>query len=206
MDNFCTFYIVRHGENEGNVARIMQGHSEPNLTKNGEAQAKLIGQKLSSITFDAVFSSDLIRAKRTAEIIALDRKLAVITSQALRERTFGHMEGKTYEEYHQKFEKLIEEKAKLAFRISRKLKLAPDIESDDEVISRFITFLRETAVAYARKTILIVSHGGPMRLLLLHLGWADDTLLKPGFMPNTGFIKLRSDGVDFFIDGVVTSI
>ena len=206
--NYCTFYIVRHGESEWNAARIMQGQAtniNP-LTNLGETQAQSIGKKLSSIHFDKVFSSDLLRAKQTAEIISLDRKLAILTATALRERTFGHMEGKTYEEFYQKFEKIIAQKETLAHRQRKSIKYAPDIESDDEVITRLTTFLREVAVAQAGKTVLIVSHGGPIRLLLQHLGWSGGKKLQPGFVPNTGYIKLRGDGIDFFVDEVVTSI
>ena len=77
-----------------------------------------------SVKFDAVFSSDLVRAKRTAELIAADRKLAVNTHRLLRERFFGHWEGGHenifYEENKQLFElqKKLTEQQKLDFKYS----------------------------------------------------------------------------------------
>ncbi|MBI3069752.1 MAG: histidine phosphatase family protein, partial [Candidatus Levybacteria bacterium] len=63
-------------------------------------------------------------------------------------------------------------------------------------LMRFITFLREISVAYAGKTLLIVTHGAMIRILLIHLGVGsyDDFIA----IPNTAYIKLASDGVDFF--------
>ena len=82
---------------------------------------------------------------------------------------------------------------------------AEGIESGEQVISRLIAFLRETAQAYPGKTVLVVCHGGAVRTLLLHLGYAD---LPRGAFQNAGYVKLRTDGVDFFLDevkGVKTS-
>lgn len=61
-NNFCTFYVVRHGETEWNVARKIQGHLDSSLTENGLSQAKELGKQLQTTHFDAVFSSDLLRA------------------------------------------------------------------------------------------------------------------------------------------------
>ncbi len=203
-NNFCMFYIVRHGETVENVNRILQGHTNGKipLSPLGESQAKQTAKLFASIHIDAVFSSDLTRAYRTAELITTDKQLAIITAKALRERTWGHMDGKTYDEFYKKFEEIIAQKETLTHEQRKNIKYAPDIESDDEVITRFTTFLREVAVAHVNKTILMVSHGGPLRLLLQHLGWNNGQKLKPGFMPNAGYIKLRSDGVDFFINEV----
>lgn len=87
--NYCTFYIVRHGETEWNVKGLVQGHTDIPLTKKGKRQARQLAKKLSRINFNAVFSSDLLRAKQTAQLIALEKKIAVKTTQALREETDG---------------------------------------------------------------------------------------------------------------------
>lgn len=57
------------------------------------------------------------------------------------------------------------------------------------------TYLREVAVAYQGKDILVVSHGGVMRILLDHLG----KRVARGATANTAYIKLESDGVEFFV-------
>src|SRR3990172_8408752 len=99
-NNYTTIYIVRHGETEWNIKGVMQGHSDSPLTKTGEKQAHQIAEELKEIHFDEIFSSDALRAKRTAEIIALERKMAVQAKTALRERNYGEFEGLPYEKYN----------------------------------------------------------------------------------------------------------
>lgn len=194
-NNYCTFYIVRHGQTQWNVKGIIQGQSNSSdLTDKGKEQAKQLDEYLRHVHFDAIFSSDLSRARNTAEIIALGRKLAVETTKALRERKFGRFEGKLRAEllqFEQSFHKM-ENNQKFRY------KPYPDVESDEEVASRFITFLREVAVAYPKKNVLIVTHGAMMRTLLFHLG---GLAYKKSYdsIGNAALIKLDSDGVDFFV-------
>lgn len=194
-----TIYIVRHGQTEWNINGLIQGQGDSPLTPKGEDQAKQIAKELKSIYFDEIFSSDLLRAKRTAEIIALERKIVIKTQQAIRERAYGEYEGKSYQIYNQDIQKLLEKYTEISDKEYARLKIGKGEESPDEVTARFITFLREVAVAYLGKTILIVSHGGIMRYLLIHLGFGTFKTLPRGAISNTGFIKLESDGVDFFV-------
>ncbi|HCM37353.1 MAG: Phosphoglycerate mutase family protein [Candidatus Gottesmanbacteria bacterium GW2011_GWB1_43_11] len=194
-----TIYIVRHGETEWNIKGLLQGHGDSPLTQAGEQQAKDIALKLKRIHFDEVFSSDLLRAKRTAETIALDLKIAVKTTQALRERFYGKYEGKPHAVINQDLKKYLEQYKEVSGELLANLKLSPEVESQNEATSRFITFLREIAVGYVGKTILIVSHGGIMRYLLIHLGFGTYKTLPSGSIANTAYIKLTSDGVDFFV-------
>ncbi|MFA5933166.1 MAG: histidine phosphatase family protein [Microgenomates group bacterium] len=194
--NYCTLYVVRHGETDWNVAKKIQGHTDIDLNTEGEKQAQLLGEELKDIDFEAVFSSDLIRAKRTAEIIALEKKLAVTTTELLRERKFGRFEGKhidAFKEMGDVLDKLTDEE-----RFSSKH--FPDVENDEELINHFITFTREVCVANPGKNILITTHGGILRSLLVHLGYAN--YKDPLHVGNTAYMVLKSDGVDFFIEGV----
>lgn len=198
--NYCTFYIVRHGETEWNVKDLLQGQKDSNLTKKGIEQAKLLAKKFKNIKLDAIFSSDLIRAKKTAEIIALEHKIAVRTKEILRERNFGKLEGRREDEIKEELKDLFLKFEKAKHEEKLKFRYVPDMESDEELISRLITFLREIAVAYSGKTVLVVSHGGMMRTLLIHLGYGTYDELPPGSVENTGYAKILSDGIDFFID------
>ena len=199
-----TFYIVRHGETEWNLAKLLQGHSDSPLTEVGINQAKDLAKKLKSVSFDAVFASDLLRAKRTAEIIAQEKKIIIKTTAVLRERSFGRFEGKPREifqkelqQYWEEYEKLLDEQ-----KSQYKFPTEPDIESDEELMLRFIPFIREIAVAYAEKTVLIVTHGGVMRSFLVHLGYGTPSELSWGTVKNSGYIKLESEGTDFFLKEV----
>lgn len=197
--SYCTFYIVRHGETEWNIQQRLQGHADSPLTQNGIAQARERARTFANIQFDEVFSSDVSRTQRTAEIIIADQKIAVKTTQLLREHSYGKYEGRKVEEYLEELKDMIAKRETLAADEQAKFRLADDIETDEEVSTRIITFLRTTAVAYQGKKVLVVSHGGTMRSLLVRLGFATKKELPPHSLKNTGYFILDSDGVDFFI-------
>ena len=197
MNKLTTFYLVRHGETEYNVKKIIQGQSDSPLTKKGIEEVKNVAKKLKGIKFDYVFSSDLLRAKRTAEIIALEHKLEIQTNKLLRERRFGNLEGKSNSElkWEKRFDNLTNEQ-KYTYKHS------PDIESDEEIVTRFLTFIREVAIGYPRKTILVVTHGGIIRTSLVKFGFGNYENLRPGAVKNGAFVKLKTDGTDFFVKEV----
>lgn len=192
-----TFYIVRHGETEWNVKKLIQGHKDSPLTLNGIKQAKNLSLNLKNIPFEAVFSSDLLRAKTTAEIIAVERTLIITTNRALRERSFGSLDGIPSITFQNKLKRLIKKRDRLDEEEKKAFRFHPEVENDEELISRVLLFLREVSLAYPRKNILIVTHSGVMRTLLVHLGffsYSDHTIIK-----NASYIKLESDGVNFFV-------
>jgi len=202
-NNFCTLYLVRHGETEWNKNGIIQGQSDSPMTKEGLKQVEQTAQELKNIHFDAIFSSDLHRAQKTAKTIKMERQLAIQTSKALRERTFGHYEGTSGEKYRKNFQHLFDKVKQLSDEDHKAFKFDQDIESDEEIIARFIIQIREIAVAYPNKTVLVVTHGGCIRTFLMHLGYVKYSELPVGpFLKNAGYVRLLCDGVDFFIKEV----
>lgn len=195
----CTIYVVRHGETEGNVKKILQGHTDFPLTEKGIKQAQELAVKLKNIHFDEAYSSDLLRAKRTAQIITLEKKIVVKTTQAIRERSFGTYENKTYEEVDLELKDLIDKFEKMSNKDKFKHSVHTEFESDEKISTRLILFLRELAVANVGKTILVVCHGGIMRATLIRLGFGSYSDLPLGAVKNLGYFVLESDGVDFEI-------
>lgn len=196
------FYIVRHGETIFNVERITQGHSDSPLTEDGINQAKLLGERFRDVNFDAVFSSDSLRAQRTAEFIISNPNMSVNTTELLRERKYGKYEGKSSRLFIEENRSLLE-KEKSATREERwKLKFADDIESNEEINNRFVTFLKQAARTHAGKTLLVVTHGGIMRAFLNYLEWGGGQDLPGGAVQNTAYIKLVFDGKNFNIEHV----
>lgn len=195
MDNYATFYVVRHGKTEWNSKGWVQGHKDSLLTLEGEEQAKSLGKELSNTHFDLAFSSDLLRAKRTAEIIALERQLEIATTKLLRERSFGKYEGQPYSTlsvYDALYAELADE-LKPSFKHE-------NVESDEELMGRFILFLRETAITHKGKNILVVTHGNVMYQFLIKVGFGTHKNFPLDAIGNTAYFVLRTDGVDFFID------
>ena len=198
-NNFCTLYIVRHGETEWNVSGTTQGQTNSSLTQKGIQQAKDVADEFKNIKFDMIFSSDLTRAKRTAEIIKLDREIIVQTSKLLRERAYGSFEGKHGNVFREVLKDKLIERDNLPDKEGWAFRLAEDVETDEEMIMRFILQLREIAVAYPQKTVLVVSHGGPIRMFLVKIGYAKKKDLSGGTFKNGGYVKVLSDGVDFIV-------
>lgn len=197
---YCTLFIARHGETEWNVERRLQGQKDSPLTENGLQQAEMLAESLKTIHFDAIFSSDLLRAKRTAEIASLERKLAVETTALLREHNYDAYEGKRVDEVKEELKEAFAEYERLSDQEKFRYRLIPDGETDEEIVARFVTFLREVAVTYAGRSVLVVSHGGIMSAFLVHIGFGPQEKVR---IANTGYFKLRSDGIEFFIDETV---
>lgn len=200
--NLCTIYLFRHGQTEWNVQGKMQGHSDSPLTEEGVSQAKEKAQKLKDIKFSAIFSSDLGRTVHTAELLKLDRQLVVMTKKTLRERSFGKYDGAVLSEYKDEMKELFKQKESLSREEQLKFKFSDDYESDEELVSRFITALREIAVAYSNQTILVVSHGATLRTFLEHIAFDQFGQLPAGSIKNCASVKLESDGIDFFVKEV----
>lgn len=195
LKNACTFIIVRHGETEWNVKHLLQGHADSPLTPTGISQAEAVAKELRNETFDLAFSSDLLRAKRTAEIIAMEHNLTVTATKALRERYLGKLEGQP-SELLRKFDVLLEkmdDQARFTHSID------DDIESDEELVFRLLTCIREIAILNPGKRILIATHGGAMTALLIHLGYFSYRTIPRNAVQNTARFELFSDGTECII-------
>lgn len=190
---------MRHGETQWNVENRCQGQTDSPLTERGLAQARELADQFRGKHFDAVFSSDLLRAKRTAEIITTEHDLVVLTHKALRERNFGRIEGMTWIEAEELLgEKLFRYRDMVGEERFTHL-LEEGMETDEQIVSRFLTYLREIAVGYGGKQVLVVCHGGLMRTVLIHLGFGSHAELSHGAVQNLGYFVLQSDGVELEI-------
>lgn len=197
--NYCTLYIVRHAQTEWKMLNIIQGQLDSPLTDFGIKQTKKLAQALKQIDFTAIFSSDLLRAKKTAEILKLGRKLHIQTRQALRERTFGEHDEQMSKIYTKKTKKSLTKYMSLSEEEKWKFKFCKGYESNEDLIQRFMKIIRKIAVCYQGKNVLVITHGGNLRTFLGRIGFADYAKLSPGVVKNLGYIKVVCDGVDFSI-------
>jgi broad specificity phosphatase PhoE len=201
-DNFCTIYYVRHGETVWNAEGRRQGYGDSPLTEAGIKQAEELAQRFKDVHFDAVFSSDLLRAHRTAQIIVQERELAIELKEVLRERNYGIHEGTPealYAEAMKDFNAYLE-----TLSDAEKFEAQPPdgVESEASAVGRFTTFIREIAILYPGKTILVAGHGTILSRFLVHVGHDTREKLLSTKVRNGAWMKLRCDGVDFFIDEV----
>lgn len=203
MKKQTTFYIVRHGKSEANEKGIISGHADFPLSDTGKVQAIERAKELKDIHFDAAFSSDLSRARETAELIIGERSLAISATQVLRERNQEGIQGSSYDELGEELKRLLDEYNAMNYQERFSYKIVPGMESDEEVIVRFTNFLKKTAQEYSGKTVLIVAHGNMMRTLLVHLGVGTHQELGHGAAKNTSYFVLKTDGETFEIEKTV---
>jgi 2,3-bisphosphoglycerate-dependent phosphoglycerate mutase len=145
--------LARHGETDWNRERRWQGHSDRPLNETGREQAETLAAELAGEPIAAVYSSDLVRAHETARIVADRLGLDVVTVPGLRERRFGSWEGLQDVEVE---------------RLFPGLHGPPDAEPRDDMTRRVLESLERIAAANDGRTVLVVSHGGPIRAVLRH--------------------------------------
>ena len=203
-----TFYVVRHGESVANLLHekgkahtLVWSKLGTALSEKGIQQAETLAQIIKDIHFDAAFSSDFIRAHQTAKILTQGKKLAVQVTHRIRERMFGILEKDPFGDAL--WETMQKEIQKLSHEDALKHKPSVDAESMDDAASRLITFLREIAISYKNKTILVVCHGNLMRSMLLHLDFATSQQLQHASIENTGYFIVETNGKDFAIKKAV---
>ncbi len=152
-----TILLARHGETDWNAQRRVQGHSDTPLNETGRAQAVALAKTLEGTELDAIYSSDLARARETARVVADRLRLPVSVLPELRERNFGTWEGLTDTEILERFP-------------DAKSGSWGDAETKDEMTERVLGALRRIADAHPGGRVLVVTHGGPVRSLLVESG------------------------------------
>ena len=156
--------LVRHAESAWNAAGRWQGWADPPLSSAGEAQARAAAGELTALGLEAVASSDLQRARRTAELLAHQLALGPVHVDAgLRERDVGDFTGLTRDEIEDRWPGILAE-----WRQGR-VERAPNGEGR-EFIERILAALDRLAATFTGRRLLVVAHGGVIRTLHRHLG------------------------------------
>lgn len=193
-----TLYIVRHGESEGNVNGDIFG-ADPPLTPRGIQQARDLSLVFESVTLHHVYASHMIRAHKTAKIIADKKGLPVSLHHGLRERNFGSLEGRTgaygKEHYGNSYEKF----NTVSAIEQMNWKFVPDMESFGETLTRVLGAFDEIAHTHEGKTLLLASHANVMLSLLVHLKYASFNELPKGAIQNTAYIKIEKNNDTYSI-------
>jgi 2,3-bisphosphoglycerate-dependent phosphoglycerate mutase len=137
-----TFLLVRHGETDWNAEGRLQGHTDRPLNEYGRRQARELAEQLADEQVDAIYASDLARARETAEIVGARLGLPVRLDPDLREKNWGTWEGLTGDE-----------------RVHVELVG----ESTEEHRDRMMRALERIASAHPAGRVVVVSHGGSLR-------------------------------------------
>ncbi len=160
MDQLTRVTLLRHGRTAWNASRRLQGHVDIPLDAHGLAQAAQLAQAFHGEPLDAVYSSDLQRALQTAAPLAAAAGLPVQPQASLRERSFGHLEGATFEEVEQHWP----EEAR-RWR-SREPGFAPGGgEALQDFYRRCVQAVADLASRHPGGHIVVVAHGGVLDCL-----------------------------------------
>ena len=162
-----TVLLVRHGETDWNRARRIQGHSDPELNAHGREQARALADRLAGTRIDAIYASDLRRARETAEIIAARLELPVVVDAYLRELDFGSWEGYTVEELRER------EPDGITRWLATGEAAWHGGETHGDLLRRVRAGVARLADMHAGGQILLVAHGGPVRALLMEADGRD---------------------------------
>ncbi|HJN62841.1 MAG TPA: class I tRNA ligase family protein [Candidatus Paceibacterota bacterium] len=156
-NNSNKYLVMRHGNADSNLKQYLDSGSnkDNHLTSEGEKNILARARELKNEKIDLIFSSPVLRAKESAEIISKELGLEVVYDKRLAEKDFGEYDGETIEEYsklfsntHEKFEKK-----------------CPHGENRNDIRVRMGEFIYEIDSKYQGKNILIISHRTPIHLL-----------------------------------------
>lgn len=184
-----TIYLVRHAEAEGNLGRRCHGHYDSMLTRRGLEQAEVVGKRFADTYLDAVYSSDLWRARFTAMAIARPHKLTVIERPALREIYMGDWEDEAWAKLPIDYPELYDTWCTHPWDCR-----PPHGETIMEAGARALAEMRSIAQEQAGNTIALVCHGSAIRgILTLALGLRAEDMMQVGWGDNTCVAKLEFD-------------
>lgn len=158
-------YMVRHGQTAGNRDKVIVGRLDVPLTEEGEAQARALAPRFADLDLPAVFTSTQQRAIDTARLLLGGRAIEPVALDGLCEQHYGDLEGQSYGTLNR-------QDAELATRYYANPAevTLPGGEPFDDFQTRVIdTFERSIQAPVDGRNILIVAHGGSLRVLIAHL-------------------------------------
>ncbi|WP_280353173.1 histidine phosphatase family protein [Nocardia abscessus] len=183
--------LVRHGETEGNVAKLLDTRIPGlPLTERGAAQAKTFGEGLLRLP-KVLFSSAALRARQTASYIEAATGVAAMVLDGLHEVQAGDLEGQHGEEAHRTFQQIYRawHEGDLTLRV-------PGGESAQDVLDRFLPVIAELRNTYltpddeGHGDVMVVSHGAAMRLVGRTLADVRPPFTTNNHLDNTETIEL----------------
>ena len=190
--------LVRHGESEWNKLNLFTGWKDPNLTDKGVAEAKAGGQRLKAagLTFDIAYTSVLVRAQRTLDLILAEigqSRLKTIKDQALNERDYGALSGLNKDDARKKWGEEQVHIWRRSFDIP-----PPGGESLKDTAARVLPYYEKHIWpdVKAGRNVIVAAHGNSLRALIMKLeNLSGEAIIKQELATGVPIIyHLRQDG------------
>ena len=157
--------LVRHGETEWNREHRIQGHADAPLNATGIEQARCLASRLAGTRIDAIYTSDVSRTRKTAEIVVEGRGIEVLELSDLRERNYGRWEGVTQEEWQ-----AADPEGFAHWKRSPDTYTPPGGESLEDVLGRASRAAENIKECHPNDdSIVVVGHGASLLVLAVHL-------------------------------------
>ena len=193
-------YMIRHGETDWNVERRLQGMTDVPLNENGRRVAELTGEGLRNVKFDVAFSSPLMRARETAEIILEGRDVDIILDERIREVGFGIYEGSDSREFVEGIKKF--------FSQPECFVATNGAESYESLLERERSFWNDLCAnpKYQESTILLATHGAALNGLLCVIKEKEIAdFWKCGLHKNCGItvVEVKEGKTDFLQEAII---
>lgn len=186
--------LIRHGETAWNAERRIQGQLDPPLNSLGIAQARAVANALRGEAFAALYSSDLQRARHTAELIGHVLHLPVQLQPELRERHYGRFQTLTYDEARSRYP------ADYARFEARDIDFAPlEGESLRTFAQRVVGWAEAIASSHAGRQVLLVAHGGVLDILYRRATGKKLDGVRDFEIPNAALNWLHANGREWSI-------
>jgi probable phosphoglycerate mutase len=152
--------LARHGETEWNRVGRWQGQADEPLNETGRRQAAELAERLAGDGITAIYTSDLARARETADAVARRLGLEVVEDAGLREIDVGSWSGLTRAEVEQRFPE--------GFARWLRGEIGHDGETREQLTDRVVAAVERIAAEHPSETILVVTHGGAIRAIRRH--------------------------------------
>jgi probable phosphoglycerate mutase len=179
--------LVRHGETTWNAMNKVQGQLESPLSPRGIEQAQALARRLQHESFDALYSSDLTRARDTAQTIAALNGHDIVIDARLRERHYGMFQGLTWDEIRQRHPG---EYAQYKGKFPNVT--IPGGESADDFFGRVLEVLEEISAQHEQA--LVVAHGGLVDVMYRNAMRLDREAPRDYPLPNASVNRFCHDG------------
>jgi probable phosphoglycerate mutase len=176
-----TIWLLRHGESTWNASGLVQGQADgPMLTKAGREQVAAVSEVVSRLPIGSIISSDLDRAQETASIVGQKLDMAWTCDSDLRERDFGYAQGRPLANLRAEWSGV--EEGRVVNADAR----PPAGESLHDLSARVDRFFCRLTEQPRRGDVLVVTHGGVIRVALAKCDRVPVSKMAWGPVPNAG--------------------
>ncbi|MBI1838931.1 MAG: class I tRNA ligase family protein [Candidatus Colwellbacteria bacterium] len=174
------WFLIRHGETDHNKGERMAGRLEASLNESGISQARKAADELKNHNIDLIISSDMMRCRQTAEIIAKATGAEIVYEKQLREQNHGEAEGMLRTEAFEKYGDTYSYEATI-----------PGSEGYKDVEERAWKAFSHHKKSHHHRNVVIVTHGGVIRTLVKRIrNWDVEQMLSTPSIKNAAAIEL----------------